>query len=96
MTDRKSAIENAVELFMKNPYWKKEYDTAPSEACRRYIQLEFYQSLYEDSGIVQEMKSLENQLGIEDWEHILKYTAHNPFRTRCKQRIAVLKEAQRR
>lgn len=92
---RQSALENATEIYMRNSYWKKEYDTAPSELCRQYIRLGWYRSLYGASGTVLKMKTLENQFCIEDWEHLLSYTATNPFRTKCRERIQALKDKER-
>lgn len=43
-----SKVQKAVEEFRKNPYWREYYDNAPTENCKRYVALEFYQSEYID------------------------------------------------
>ena len=85
---RQSAIDNALEVYLKNPYWKKVYDAAPSEESRRYCALNFYNSWYFGStdGIAEQRK-IEKNLTLEDWKYLLKYSGNNPFRIKCKENI---------
>ena len=92
---RKSAVENAKEVFLQNPYWKKVYDEAPSEESRRHCELDFYNSWYLGSkdGIA-EQRRLEKNMTLEDWKYLLKYSANSPFRKKCKENIERLSNAQ--
>lgn len=85
---RQSAVDNALSIYLQNPYWKKVYDEAPSEESRRHCALMFYNSWYMGSkdGIA-EQRRIEKNLTLEDWQYLLKYTANNPFRTKCRENI---------
>ena len=92
---RQSAIDNALSVYLQNPYWKEVYDAAPSEESKRHCALTFYNSWYMGSkdGIA-EQKRIEKKLTLEDWKYLLKYTANNPFRTKCKENIERLEKEQ--
>lgn len=81
-----SSLKNAVDVFCRNPYWRDEYVNAPSEICKRYIALTFYESLH-DEGTASGRQELEEKLGIEDWKHLLKFAGNNPWRTKCRKKI---------
>ena len=92
---RQSAIENALSVYLKNPYWKKVYDDAPSEESRRHCALTFYNGWYFGSTDgVAEQRRLEKKLTLEDWQYLLKYSGNNPFRKRCRENIERLQEKQ--
>ena len=41
-------VREAVELFMRNPYWQEYYETAPSEHSKRRAELAFCWSVETD------------------------------------------------
>ena len=92
---KKSAVDNALSVFLKNPYWKKVYDDAPSENSKRHCALSFYNSWYFGSrdGIAEQHR-LEKKLTEKDWEYLLRYSANNPFRMKCRENIKRLQRAQ--
>ena len=68
---RQSAIDNALSVYLKNPYWKKVYDAAPSEESRRHCALDFYNSWYMGSTDgVAEQRRIEKKLNLEDWKYL--------------------------
>ncbi len=94
-------VKVAVEEFTKNPYWKEELETAPSELSKRYTELGFCFSWYfgkiptaERDEILAERDNLKHQFGLEDWKHTLKYCGHNPFHAVCVEKIKELEAAQ--
>lgn len=87
--------KKAVERFLENPFWKKYYEDAPSEACKKYIELEFTNSMSVADGkgmldIKEESQKCEDAFGIEDWKHLAKYAGNNPFRGKCLKKIREL------
>ncbi len=57
--------------FMKNPFWKKYYEDAPSEACKQYIALQFFNSYRVSNGekpvsFAEERNELEKDFGVGD------------------------------
>ena len=88
-------MKESVSSFTENPHWKKYLEEAPSDACKKYIKLNFYLSdLEEDNeekaNVVKMMDSCEETLGLEDWKHLLKYAGKNPFAGKCRKKIAEL------
>lgn len=85
-------IQNAVKEFCENPHWKEMYDSAPSEACKRYIALGFYYSdnLGEISNYEEyksERDKLEETFTKADWEHLYKYEGNNPRKVYYKEKM---------
>ena len=39
-------MKNGFDTFMENPYWKKYYENAPSDALKEYIRFEFENNPY--------------------------------------------------
>lgn len=74
--------------WLENPYWKKYYEEAPSDACREYIALEFRYSDTENEEIAEEMDALLETLRAEDLRHLAAYAGNNP------QKAAFLKRAE--
>ena len=91
-------VRKALKEFLKNPYWRDYYLNAPSEACKRYIEFEFYNSEYDEFASNEEFwkvrDSYWDQLSVEDWKYILKHTAVNPFRKTCLDKIRELQQKQ--
>ena len=85
-------VQESVAEFLENPYWAKYYNEAPSDVCKRYIALEFYFSDSEDEEAADEMDSLENELNLADWQHLLKYCGNNPRRVVIAEKIKALSE----
>ena len=90
----KSSIEIAAATFMRNPYWRRYYETAPSEACREYISMQFCYSIYieylSDQEIHQRICELEDGFSLADWKHLYNHTGNNPEKYRIKKRIQEL------
>ncbi len=84
-------VKEAVEFFRKNPYWAKALDDAPSDLSRRHLELEFYASMYDVDDYVDEMKDIEEEMGIEDWKYLIQFAGNNPGRrkyTRAIERLS--------
>ncbi|MCD8306869.1 MAG: hypothetical protein LUD51_01370 [Clostridia bacterium] len=97
------AIKKATKVFLENPYWKEQYDKAPSELSRQYQELTFYfsencEQIHKSKKLLAEYNAakqdLEKKMGLEDWKYLYKYSGHNPFRTKCIKKIEELKAKQ--
>lgn len=86
--DRKVA-EN-LKKWMKNPYWRKYYEDAPTEKSRELIALEFYYSEYELDETIAELDRIEEELSLEDWKYLLKWCGNNPRKKIIHDRIVAL------
>ena len=82
----------ALMLFLANPYWKEYYETAPSEKCRAYVGLEFCNSNRDNEAVREAMKELREELELEDWKHLLKYSGNNPMRGYIRKKIREMEE----
>jgi len=81
-----------ISKFMENEYWHEEYETAPSDACREYIE---YQWLNGHGHTDEEKAALEvtkASMTATDWEHLMKYAGNTPFKTYCRERLEELRE----
>ena len=92
-------VDAAVEFFVRNPFWRKFYENAPSEPCRRRVALDFYFSTFwddahEDEAFFREMEKTEAELGLEDWKYLLKYQGNNPGRVKIRKKIEELSGTQ--
>lgn len=86
-----SKVQKAVEEFRKNPYWREYYDNAPTENCKRYVALEFYQSEYLDlQATQQERRALREAMTLQDFEHLYEYVGHNPLKGLYRGKIVAL------
>ncbi|MCD8294875.1 MAG: hypothetical protein LUE27_06525 [Clostridia bacterium] len=86
------AIKEATKSFMKNPFWRKLYNEAPSDVCRRYMELTFCHSLnIGDYSFYPDMEKVEDRMDIKDWEYAGKYFGNNMYRAYCNKRIEALK-----
>ena len=77
MIDRNEIREN-LEEWLKNPYWAEYYRSAPSDRCREFIALEFYNSEYEDDEAGEIMDEIEEQMNAEELRHLMNYCGNNP------------------
>ena len=65
------------DLFMQNPYYREQYENAPSKELKRYLELEWDSSLfvvgegYDTSKEDEEMRNL--KLKKSDVEYLAKY-----------------------
>ena len=85
-------IQRAVEIFCSNPYWNEYYETAPTETCKRYIELKFYFSEYggeipDYDDFKSECVKIEKEFIKVDWEHLYKYCGNNPKKVYYKRKI---------
>ncbi|MCR4622056.1 MAG: hypothetical protein K5663_08235 [Clostridiales bacterium] len=89
-------IWEAAKLFLRNPYWKRYYDDAPSEYSKRYVLLSFFWSETRDETKVDEAikqaKELEKHFSIADCRHALRYCGNNPKVVYWRERIKELTE----
>ena len=81
-------MNEALKEWLENPTWKKYYEEAPSEKCRKYIALEFRYSDTEDEEIAEEMDALQETLRAEDLRHLAAYAGNNPERAALLERAA--------
>lgn len=87
-------VKDALKLFLKNPFWKKYYETAPSDVCKEYIALEFGYSMAPKSDkYASRREELEDMFTVDDWKHIAKYAGNNPFKGKCLRKIKELEES---
>jgi hypothetical protein len=84
------AFRESVDSFLENPHWRTYHDEAPSEACRKYVELDFYYSDTEDEEAAETMDALEPSLTAADWEHLKRYAGNTPFRITCDEMIRKL------
>lgn len=92
-------VEENLQAWLKNPYWKECYETAPSETAKWNVALEFYMSynamndeLYDEVADV--IKENEEKFTIEDWKHQLKYNGNNPRVLYIQRKIKELEQKQ--
>ncbi len=92
-------VQEAVAVYTRNPYWKEEWDEAPTPLSRRVKELEYYSSWMffgkkceEHSEVTAEIKALREQFGLEDWKHELRFCGVNPYRSICVRKIKELEE----
>lgn len=86
-------LQDAVDVFRENDYWREYYDTAPSKECKFRIALSFANSLYHpvEVGKFKPIREkAEEPLKLEDWEHLCKYAGNNPWKGLCRQKIKEL------
>lgn len=81
-------IRESVAEFCRNPYWNEYLIHAPSELCRRYIELDFHYSGTEDEELLPIMDQMEHEMTAEDLRYMMKH-GHGPGKARY---IALLKE----
>lgn len=85
-------MDKRAELFMGNEYWAQYYNNAPTEACKRFVELQFINSVAEiTSKEASGWSNIKSSLTKNDWEHLLKYAGNNPFKLYCRKKIAEFK-----
>ena len=87
MIDRNEIREN-LEEWLKNPYWAEYYRSAPSDRCREFIALEFYNSGEEDDEACEAMDAIEEQMNAEEFRHLMNYCGNNPRKGILARKIA--------
>lgn len=65
-----SKRKDAIDGFLKNPYWKRYYDNAPTDECREYIACTFSFSKHGDPDDLSRKKSIEPKLKASDWRYL--------------------------
>jgi len=70
--------DKALETFLKNEAWRRYYEQAPSDACRKAIKGQFVRSLYKLYGAEYRKEALEAGLSLEDWLWLYKWCGNNP------------------
>ena len=77
MIDRNKVEEN-LKNWLGNPSWREYYETAPSEKCREFIEMELYYSECGEEEAGEEMDRIEAELKIPDLRHLMNYAGNNP------------------
>ena len=86
-------IEDTLKQTIKNPYWKKEYDEAPSDECKDYLKFTYFFSKHydpdaDDAEKFDEIqKQVESALSAEDWAYLKKMAPSSPFVAYCDENI---------
>lgn len=66
------------DLFIKNPYWKRYYEDAPSLALKEYIRLGFENSPFvtnkRTNDYVEERNRIASRFTNEDWQYLIDHT----------------------
>lgn len=94
--ETKEKMDKALEKALKHPFWKKEYENAPSEECKDYLCYTYYSSAYydpdaEDAKEFDELQAeVESELKVVDWEYLKQMTPGSPFVGYCDEKIAEL------
>lgn len=90
-TELEEMIRSALARFRGNPYWREYYEKAPSEACRKWIELSFvYSTYYGPENINELSESCEKEFTLKDWEYLCRHAGNNPFRGKCRAKIREL------
>ena len=91
MIDRNEIREN-LEEWLQNPSWAEYYNSAPSDRCRQFIALEFYNSEEEDEEVGEAMEAIEEQMNAEELRHLMKYCGNNPRKGILARKIAKMEK----
>ena len=87
----KAELKQNLEKWLRNPFWREYYETAPSDLCRLVISVEFWESEYDSDTAADAIKNLEKSLSLEDWKHLYRYCGNNPRKEYLHDRIMDLK-----
>ncbi len=80
-------LPKVLEEWLKNPYWAEYYNSAPSDRCRQFIALEFYNSEEEDEEAGKAMEAIEEQMNAEELRHLMNYCGNNPRKGSLARKI---------
>lgn len=85
-------MKDVMDLYMSNEHWREIFEGAPSEACKDYFRLSFYDSTYDMSNekFVEIRDKIYAQLSIDDWKYLKKTHPGTPFTKKCAEKIAEL------
>jgi len=92
----KKKVEDALQKAIKNEFWKKQYENAPTDECKEFLKFSFYNSEYydpdaEDAKDFDEyQEEVESKLNAEDWEYLKKMLPNSPFVGYCDSKIKEL------
>lgn len=90
MNERK--IQKSLKRFCQNPYWNEYHQKAPTDLCRRYIELKFCYSdhlgkIPDYDAFKKECDILESNFTKADWLHLYTYCANNPKKVYYKNKM---------
>ena len=94
--EKKKEMDRAVEKALKHPYWKSQFEDAPSEECKDYLRFTYYFSeCYdpeaEDAELFDKIQEYaERKLSAEDWRYLRGMAPNSPFAGYCEQKIKEL------
>lgn len=85
-------VDECLKEYLENEFWKKYYETAPGNLCKRYIAYEFYLSEGGDEAAESELQAMEKRLTLEDWEHLYRFCGNNPRKAVIQQHMDELQK----
>ena len=91
MIDTNAVKENLAE-WLENPHWAAFYNEAPSDKLKEYIALDFYYSESGEDEVAEVLDAVEDELSLDDWKHLLKYSGNDPNRAKIMRRITELEQ----
>jgi len=82
--EEKRDFDVAFDTYMKNPAWRTEYESAPSQECKDYLKYTYYDSKFfnpeKNADRLSELKAeYESKLSVEDWEYLKSKAGNSPF-----------------
>lgn len=85
-----NAVRAVLDEWLENPVWREYFETAPSLQCREMIALEFMYNEYESEEIAAALDEKEDELKLEDWQHMYKYCGSDPVKGYIRKKIREL------
>ena len=94
--EEQKKLEKSVEETLENPFWKKQFEDAPSEECKDYVRYTFYSSDHydpegEDAAAFDKLQEeVESKLSVTDWQYLKHMLPNSPFVGYCTEQICRL------
>ena len=85
---RMEEVREALEVFLRNPYWAGYYRQAPTERCRSFVALEFFYSEHGSEETGKAMDEIEEEMNGEELRYLMKYCGNNPRKVKLARKIA--------
>lgn len=84
-------MKNGFDIFMENPYWKKYYESAPSDVLKEYIRLEFennpYVSEKRADNYEKEKAKITARFTNEDWQYLIDNTTNGQTKLEYRKHL---------
>jgi len=85
---REEELNEVRALYMQNPYWRGQYENAPSEECKAMVEYLWFNLCGHTAEERKENDDVEARMTKTDWMYMYKYAGRNPFSTYCKKMAA--------